>query len=394
MPISNTQSQYGSITKLFHWLTAALILAIIPLGAIANRLPLTNEAEITRVFWMFGLHKTLGVAVFFVALLRILWALSQTKPGSLHPERKGETLAAETVHWLLYGSLVIVPLSGWIHHAAVTGFAPIWWPFSQNLPFVPKDEGVAHTFELIHWIMSKVMIGALLLHVAGALKHVFVDKDSTLRRMWFGTSNAPDVAAHRSPAAAPVLAAGLFILAGAGIIITDEKKPEAAALAATTSNWEVQEGGTLGITIVSLGSETIGSFSDWTADIDFDPTTQSGSVTVTIAIGSLTLESLTDQALGADFFNVEAFPTATFTGPISNTGDATYVVDGDLTIKGATVPTAFSFDLIETDGVWQMDGVAEVNRLDFNVGESMQDESSVAFNVVINADLQAIQTSE
>jgi len=76
---------FAPITKVFHWLTALLILIIIPLGVIANGAPFETSEELARKAWLFSLHKTLGVAVFFVALLRILWALTQEKPGPLHP---------------------------------------------------------------------------------------------------------------------------------------------------------------------------------------------------------------------------------------------------------------------------------------------------------------------
>ena len=55
---------------------------------------------------------------------------------------------------------MVVPLSGWIGHAATTGFAPIWWPFGQGLPFVPESETVAHLFAGIHEVFTKVLLGA------------------------------------------------------------------------------------------------------------------------------------------------------------------------------------------------------------------------------------------
>ncbi|MEL7131866.1 MAG: cytochrome b/b6 domain-containing protein, partial [Pseudomonadota bacterium] len=91
MALANTADRYGSLSKTFHWLTALLILTLMPLGIVANDMAYqirtgaeTADAFITRTAWLFSLHKTLGVAVFFVALLRILWALSQPKPGLLH----------------------------------------------------------------------------------------------------------------------------------------------------------------------------------------------------------------------------------------------------------------------------------------------------------------------
>ena len=86
---------------------------------------------------------------------------------------------------MLYASLVLVPLTGWLHHAASEGFAPILWPFGQNLPFVPKSPALVSEVTVrpalaVHYGLWP---GPLVLHIAGALKHHVVDKDSTLRRM-------------------------------------------------------------------------------------------------------------------------------------------------------------------------------------------------------------------
>ncbi|MBS8271498.1 cytochrome, partial [Halomonas litopenaei] len=131
--MSGTQT-YGTVTKTFHWLTALLIITIVPLGVVAYNLPYETNEQLALKALLFSYHKTLGVIVFAVALARIVWAFTQTKPAPLHPERKSETWLAETVHWLLYISLVAVPLTGWIHHAATEGFAPILLPISQDLP--------------------------------------------------------------------------------------------------------------------------------------------------------------------------------------------------------------------------------------------------------------------
>jgi cytochrome b561 len=100
MSLANTQNRYGSIAKTFHWLTALLILTLIPLGIIANDMAYDTSEQLARKAWLFSLHKTLGVTVFFVALARIGWAFKQPKPGGLHPERKAESWLAETIQWL------------------------------------------------------------------------------------------------------------------------------------------------------------------------------------------------------------------------------------------------------------------------------------------------------
>ncbi len=395
--MSAAPANYDTTAKAFHWVTALLIFAIIPLGLIANKLPYDTSAELAQKALLFSLHKTLGVAVFFVALARILWALSHAKPGPLHPERKAETFLAETVHWLLYGSLVIAPLTGWIHHAATTGFAPIWWPFGQGLPLVPKGEGIAHLFGSLHWVLTKVMAASILLHVAGALKHRFVDRDATLARMWFGKADVPAAPAHRAPIAAPLAAAAVFGLASAGAVAMNAGSHEggvaAVALEEVQSGWTVMDGGTLAITITQLGSEVTGTFADWTAEIDFDSEAgpEFGKVTAQIAIGSLTLGSVTDQAMGRDFFDAEAFPTATFTGPITSDGGATYRVDGMLELKGVAGPVALLFDLQDQgDGTVLMQGAAEVDRLAHGIGASQNDAGTLGFGVTVDIDFMAV----
>mgnify|MGYP001795482552 CR=1 FL=1 len=395
MTLANTESRYGSVTKTFHWLTALLILTVIPLGIIANGLPYETAEQQAQKAWLFSLHKTVGVPIFFVALARILWAITQPKPGLLHPDRRLESWAAETVHWLLYGSLLLVPLSGWIQHSATTGFAPIWWPFGQYLPFVPKDEGLANLFAGLHMVLERVLVIALVLHIAGALKHHFVDKDTPLKRMWFGWANVPETFAdHKMTvpfvSALAAWAVAIFIGSSLGMYNKTSGAVEAAQLQEVQSDWQVQDG-TLGLTISQLGSAVEGSFADWTAAITFDETIQTGpagKVEVTVSIGSLTLGAVTNDALGADYFNAEAFPTATFTADIEAL-EAGYVASGTLTIKEDTMPVDLPFDLTVEAGLASMTGTLTLDRRDFNIGNSQTDEGSLGFGVDVGVNLTA-----
>lgn len=221
MALQNTPESYGSVARVLHWLTALLIFSLIPLGLLANRAPFTNDAEIAFKFWLFSMHKTLGVTLFTVALIRILWAVTQPKPEPLHPGRKAETFLADLVHWLLYGSLVLLPVTGWIEHASMPGYAPIWWPFGQSLPFVPDSYALGKACSALHRIFGKVLIGAILLHVAGAIKHQVIDRDATLRRMWSGRGDPVPVqnsaVGHLPAALCAVAVYGLAVAVGFGI---------------------------------------------------------------------------------------------------------------------------------------------------------------------------------
>ncbi|MCY4178804.1 MAG: cytochrome b/b6 domain-containing protein [Litoreibacter sp.] len=388
---SNTLTTYGSVTKTFHWLIAALILTVIPLGVIGNGL--ADADPIKPV--IFSAHKTIGLTIFFLAIFRIIWAIAQPKPGALNAEKKVETFLAYMVHYLLYASLIIIPLSGWIHHAATTGFAPIWWPFGQSLPFVPVDDGVAHTAASLHIKFERVLILAFILHVAGALKHHVIDKDDTLRRMLPGTiePSTPTIAVHHR--AAPIAALAIYAAAlgiGGGLGMFKHDTIQAEALAEAQSDWVVQDG-TLSITVKQLGSDVEGSFADWTAAITFDetpdPEGRHGSVEVIVSIPSLTLGSVTSQAMGPDFFDAETFATAVFQADIVSR-DGEYAAEGTLTIRGQEVPMTLPFELDITDGLATMSATTTINRMDFGIGASSQPgEGSLAFAVTLVVALTA-----
>ena len=393
-----SRASYGTVTKTFHWLTALLIITVIPLGVIANDLPYETNEQLAFKAQLFSIHKTLGVIIFAVALARILWALTQTKPGPMHPDRRAETLLADIVHWLLYVSLVAVPLTGWIHHAATEGFAPILLPIGQNLPFVPDDESVAKLFGGLHWVWSKIMVASILLHILGTLKHHIIDKDATLRRMWFGKADLPATGWHKANPTAAILAIGIYAVVTAGGAMAgfyqSKEVVAVAALEDVTSDWAVQEG-EIALTITQFGNPVSGSFADWTSSISFDENADGvmGDVTTTIAIGSLSLGSVTGQALGADFFAAEAFPTATFTGEITR-AETGYVADGTLTIRDNSVPVTLPFTLDLDGDTARMEGAVTLDRRDFGIGQSMADETNLAFAVEVNIALTATRASE
>lgn len=398
MALNNTTNTYGSITRSFHWLTALLVITLIPVAVIANQLPYETSAQLSLKATLFSLHKTLGVAVFFVALLRIVWALTQPKPAPLHPDKKTETFLAETAHWLLYGSLVLAPLSGWIHHASTTGFAPIWWPLGQDLPLVPKSESVAAVTFGLHWVFGKVMAATILLHVAGALKHQIIDRDATLQRMLRAMPNlkVPHAKPHGPAPVVAAVAIWAIMLAGAGALgfyAPHTTQTQGTELAQVTSDWAVEEG-TVTIAVTQFGSEVEGSFADWTANISFDETVIdgiAGTVEVVIAIGSLTLGSVTGQAMGPDFFDAERFETATFNADLVAGVDG-FIADGTLTVKDQTLPLSMPFRLSVNEGVANMSSNLTLDRRDFSIGANMPDESSLAFAVDVAIALTATRS--
>ena len=412
MSLTNSATHYGSITKTFHWVIALGILTMIPLGLIgtemAHRLTAPgqtpSEAFVARTVFVFSLHKTLGLVIFFTALARILWAFSQPRPGLLNADHRIEAFLAHTIHWLLYSALVLVPLTGWIHNAATSGFAPIWWPFGQGLPFVPKDAGVADFFAGLHHLFAFVLIGAVLLHVAGALKHHVIDRDATLRRMLPGGGDHPTPPAQTHSKAPVAFAAVVWLAAVAYATFSvapksAESPVETAAIAeaedVTGTPWTVNEG-TLALTITQLGNPVEGAFDTWTAAIRFDERSDpgpAGSVSVSVAIPSLRLGTVSDQAMGPDFFDAESYPTATFVADITRT-ETGYIATGPLTIRDQSLPLVLPFDLAVENDIATMTGSIGVDRLDFGIGASVTDEATLAFSVAISVSLTATRETE
>ena len=391
----NTAASYGSVTRALHWLTATLVLTEIPLGLFANSLPVSNDAELARVSFYFSLHKTLGVTIFFVALMRIIWALRQPRPAAMHPDRKFETFLATAVHWSLYLALVLVPLTGWISHAASSGFAPVWGPLGQNLSFVQKSDYTAQVFGNLHVLFGKVLAISLLLHLAGAVKHLLIDRDGTFARMWSGRPSGPDAAMPPNTTAPAIAALGAYTAAiTLGLALTQfatapSPPIPSSRLSDKGTSWFVQDGA-IRITVRQLGSDVSGVFSDWTASIEFNPVSGTGTVDVTIAIASLSLGQVTANALGPEIFDARSHPTASFVAEIVPE-DETFLANGELSLKGATVPLALPFSLRLQDGTAHMIGATTVDRRDFDIGDNYADENNVGFTVVISVELTAIR---
>ncbi len=396
MTLANRHDRYGSVAKAFHWLVAALIFTQWPLGWLAANWPMDSQQTLDEKVMLFSVHKTLGIAIFAVALARILWALSQPRPGLLNADRRLEAGLAGTVHWMLYGALVLVPLTGWLEHSAAEGFAPHWWPFGQDLPFVPKDAELARLFATAHVICVFVLAGAVALHVAGALKHHLIDRDETLARMLPAGRSKPEppVAGPRHDAGPMLVALALWAaaLAGAFALARAEDEAGAAHLTAVPSDWQIEEG-SLSITIRQMGSGVSGQFADWTAAIEFaEAATEGrhGSVEVTVAIESLTLGGVTQQAVGRDFLDAVTHPRAVFAAEIlPGAGPGRYEARGTLTLRGVTVPVVLPFGLEIEGDVARMEGGVTVNRLDFGIGEAVRDEGSLGFGVAIDVALTA-----
>jgi len=402
MALANSKTRYGSVTKVFHWLTAVLILINIPLGLAANRWPTTPETAALK-FQLFSSHKTVGVAIFLIALARIFWATAQTRPGPLGTHKPAEVFLADVVYWLLFAALVIVPLSGWLEHAATQGYAPILWPFGQGLPLVPKYPGLAAVFAATHYVFARLLVLALVFHIAGALKHRFADRDQTLQRMLAHAPKAPDLRLRPRPGLAILAAVAIWsgaIVLGTALGLSGFSATGKLGLnaqpptlpVASFPKWGVEPGATLGIEVQQFGKPLQGQFATWRADIRFDPKTGDlirGTIDVLIDLTSLTLGSLTDQAMGPSYFDVQNHPTAHYSGTILSDGAGGHLVDGTLNLHGQAIATPMILDLTLSGDQANLTASTTLDRRDFGIGAQITDPAILGFAVKVAIKMKA-----
>lgn len=388
--LTNTKTRYGAVARGLHWAVALLVLVDLGLGVLGKFTPQTAE-NLTFLTRLYSTHKTIGVTVLALAVVRVIWAVTQTRPVPIHPERRAETFAAETAHWLLYGAIFVLPLSGWVIHSAEAGFAPIWWPFGQDLPFVPKSEPLAELAATVHWAAGMVLALSVAAHIGGALKHAVRDRDGTLARMVSGAEAGDPRALHSR--ALPALVAALVVwvaVIGASLTVFAPRHVGAVFQAGTAGagEWAVQEG-TLSFTITQLGAQVTGSFGGWQAEITYDPATGTGQVRTEIDTTTVALGSVTDQAKGPEFFDVTRHERAVFEAEIARVDEVSHTATGTLTLVGQSLPVTLTFDLEIEDGMAQVVGRTTLDRRDFGMGPSYPDESGVGFAVDVALKLTA-----
>jgi cytochrome b561 len=164
-----------------HWLVAILIAAGFGLGTFMVDLPF-SPTKLKYFSW----HKWIGVTVFLLAVIRVVWRIIHPPPPD-PPGPAWQHRAAQITHWALYALIVAIPISGWIYSSS-TGFQTVYLGLLPLPDLIAKDPTLKAPLKLVHLSLNYAMAGLVALHVAAALKHHFIDRDSILRRMLPGRS--------------------------------------------------------------------------------------------------------------------------------------------------------------------------------------------------------------
>jgi len=169
--------RFSTTRRAMHWLTVLLLVGSFVLVWAVDWLPPgQNRAQVV------GLHRTIGLLVLTVTLLRLLWSLISRRPARITASRW--PWAAGLVQALLLASLLAIPLLGWTYTNA-RGHAVLL--FGQHLPsLIFKDQYFSRVAIGTHEFLAYALLALIGLHVAAALWHHWVLQDATLKRMWRG----------------------------------------------------------------------------------------------------------------------------------------------------------------------------------------------------------------
>jgi cytochrome b561 len=176
----SASERYTPVAIALHWLIAALVLFQFAWGWWMQDIP--KQPVGPRVD-AFNLHKSIGITLFALMALRILWRLAH-RPPPLPPMPSWQARLAHGNHVALYGLLVAQPLIGYLG-SEFSGFPVKLW--GVTLPgWAGKNVAAKDWLSGAHLVVSWVILLCVLLHVAGALKHALVDRDGLLARMGVG----------------------------------------------------------------------------------------------------------------------------------------------------------------------------------------------------------------
>ncbi|MDM7929586.1 YceI family protein [Blastomonas fulva] len=411
-----TRYSLGAIV--LHWLIAA---------ALAFQIIFAESLEGPRgpdLFARFQLHKSVGITILLLSVLRVGWRLIAPRPAAVPGPKWAMTLSS-LVHLGFYIVMIGAPLTGWILVSTsdikvdTLLFGSIPWP---NLP-VPQWMG--EPSEEIHEILPNVGIALLVLHVAGALRHQYLLGTPILARMLpggrgkaigavalaaaimlggivlgkivdpKGASAAPaaKVQAEAEPVAAP--AAAPEPAAAAEPLAAEEARAKPAdEEASAPRTWAQAPGGRLGFTAQWNGEPVTGSFGKWSSNILFAPDAlEASKVDVSIDLASVdTGDSQRDGTLtDTDFFDTSRFARASYRATrFTALGGDRYRADGTLTLRGVSKPVPLAFTLTIAGDKARARGTARIDRTSFGVGQGeYASTTEIAGPVAISFDFAA-----
>ncbi len=178
------KTQYDPVAKTLHWLIGLGIIGMLTLGWIM--VGMSNSAQ---KFSLFQLHKSIGITIMLLAVLRLLWRWRHPPPLLPGHVPRWEKFVAQATHYFLYALMIGMPFIGWVIVSAspmnlptvLYGYIP--WPHLPVLREMANKKDISHWAAAAHsylaWVIAVIVAG----HIGAALKHHFIDRDNVLTHM-------------------------------------------------------------------------------------------------------------------------------------------------------------------------------------------------------------------
>ncbi|TAL63461.1 MAG: cytochrome b [Legionella sp.] len=171
---------YSPLLRAFHWLIALTVIIMLIVGFLLDDVPDQYKA----IAYM--IHKSIGLTILWLMILRFIAVHAIGKPPLPVTVKTWERILSRVVQYGFYVLLILMPLSGWIMSVAADRVPTYFGFFKVPIPGLGPDKSLAELMANAHYIIACVLIGMIVLHVSGALKHHFIDKDRVLKSMWSG----------------------------------------------------------------------------------------------------------------------------------------------------------------------------------------------------------------
>ncbi|MDX3909378.1 MAG: cytochrome b/b6 domain-containing protein [Sphingobium sp.] len=403
---------YSRTAMFLHWTIAIALAFQLAVGW-------SLESLGAKGFALYQLHKSVGILILTLTLLRVLTRIY--KPRPLASEGGWEGALAKAVHAGLYGFMLLAPLTGWAMVSTDKIKIPTLLFGAIPLPHLPLPQGANAFFDGSHGLLAWIGLALFVLHVAGAVRHHLLLRDGLVWRMVPGRSRAVMIAlivlvptgfvaggllarqamSSAAPAKTPEaaepappenVAVANAVVPAAENATAVENVVEVVEPVGPPPVWTVQPGGRIGFSVDNGGYAVTGGFSRWTANIVMDPDhPETADIRVEIDVSSASVSDPTQNEMlpGDEFFGVAAHPRAIFTAKSPKaTGPNSYTARGRLTLKGVTAPQSIRFTLKGSGLKRNVTGTAAIARKTFGVGNGESStgiDSSVAVTFTFDA---------
>lgn len=416
----NRVMQYSSGAIVLHWLIAFALAAVMAIG-----FTMPKDAS---GFQLFQLHKSIGITILLLTVLRVAWRLTHKRPDKVETGMTG--FLASAVHLLFYAFMLLAPLTGWAVVSSAELDIPTLLYGVVPWPHLPVPQSLNHTLEEAHELLAFLGLALFVLHVAGALRHHFLRGDNFIGRMspgrvggtglllgagvvalgavlffWLGAAfpkGEPPAAAEKAEVAVEATEApevgeeaveeeALEEEEAEEEAVEEEEaaepEPEPTVAAGPPPSWTIQPGGSLRFSVASGDMQMNGSFGQWSGNIVMDPENPStAQISINVQLASATMNDATQNEMlrGADFLAASANPTATWrsTSVTSQVGGR-YRAQGTLSLKGVSRAQPITFTLSGTGNTRSVTGQATIDRNAFKVGTG-PNGSGLGGNVTLN----------